>query len=103
MKKLFLALTASAFLMQPFNPMPVEYPKTGIVTAVNIITDTVTVADCNGTLWEFSGVRDYEEKDIISMVMSDNGTPLNVYDDTIIKVRYGGGVRQLLEAYNASK
>lgn len=76
------------------------YPKTTICLAVNRQTDTVTVADCNGTEWQFSGCRDFEEGDLIALIMSDNGTPETIWDDKVLTVRYSGGTNLLERVYN---
>lgn len=52
--------------------------------------DTVTVKDANGNLWEFYGIEDYEKKDLICMLMDNNGTPENIYDDIIVATRFSG-------------
>lgn len=76
------------------------YPKTTICLAVNRQTDTVTVADCNGTEWQFSGCRDFEEGDLIALIMSDNGTPETILDDKVLTARYSGGTNLLERVYN---
>ena len=68
------------------------YPLAGIVTEVDCAEDIVTITDCAGLSWEFYGVEDWCEGDIASCIMHDNGTPKSVYDDTIVKVYYAGGI-----------
>ena len=76
------------------------YPKTTICLAVNHKADTVTVADCNETEWTFAGCQDFEEGDLIALIMNDNGTPDTIWDDTIITARYSGGTNLFDEVYN---
>lgn len=73
------------------------YPKTTICLAVNHQTDTVTVADCNGTKWTFNGCQDFEEG---ALIMNDNATPDNIWDDTVVTARYSGGTNLFDEVYN---
>lgn len=65
------------------------YALTTCVVTVDQITDTVTVEDSNGNLWDFFGCEDWTVGDICSMVMDDNGTT-EIYDDIIINTRYNG-------------
>lgn len=76
------------------------YPKTTVCLAVNHQTDTVTVADCNGTEWKFSGCQDFEEGDLIALIMNDNGTQNYIWDDTVVTARYSGGTNLFDEVYN---
>lgn len=76
------------------------YPKTTICLAVNRQMDVVTVADCNGTEWTFADCQDFEEGDLIALIMNDSGTPDTIWDDTIITARYSGGTNLFDEVYN---
>ena len=76
------------------------YPKTTICLAVNHQTDVATVADCNGTEWQFNGCQDFEEGDLIALIMNDNDTPDNIWDDTVLTARYSGGTNLFDEVYN---
>ena len=67
------------------------YPATAMVCRVDEENDLVYCKECNGVIWAFSGVEDWMEKDLVSMIMDDNDTEL-IYDDIIIQVRYGGYV-----------
>ena len=67
------------------------YPATAMVYRVNQESDLVYCKECNGVIWAFSGVEDWTEGDLVSMIMDDNGTEL-IYDDIIVQVRYGGYV-----------
>ena len=70
-------------------PHPQKYPMTTVVVHVSRATDTVTVQDFNGNLWQFKGVEDWDIGDICSCIMNDNGTEL-IDDDKIVKVKYDG-------------
>lgn len=70
------------------------YPDTAIVYNVDCYTDTVTVIDCNGSLWQFKGSSDWEVGDVVSMIKNNNGTE-EIKDDTIIKERYSGSADML--------
>ena len=65
------------------------YPKTMTVVKVDCARDTVTCEDCNGNLWQFEGVEDWQRGDIVSAIMYGNETEI-IYDDEIVSVRYGG-------------
>ena len=65
------------------------YPLTTIVTEINPEIDVVSITDNNGFVWQFYGVEDWEEGDICSVIMNDNGTE-NIFDDIIVTTRYGG-------------
>lgn len=77
-----------------------EYPKTTICLAVDRQTDIVTVADCNGTEWQFRGCQDFEEGDLIALIMSDNGTPETIWDDTVLTTKYSGGTNLFENVYD---
>ncbi len=65
------------------------YGLTTIVFDVSYSTDTVTVKDFNGNLWQFDGVEDWVENDICTLVMDSKGT-IEIKDDTIVSVHYNG-------------
>ncbi len=75
------------------------YSKTTICLAVNHQADTVTVADCNGTEWQFNGCQDFEEGDLIALIMNDNGTQNYIWDDTVVTARYSGGTKLFDQVY----
>lgn len=66
------------------------YPATMIVDTIDKHFDTVVIRDSIGNLWEFKGIEDWEIGDICSVIMNDNETPDNIYDDEIVRVRYAG-------------
>ena len=65
------------------------YPETAIVREIDPVEDTVLVEAGNENLFVFKGTEDWEEDDVCSMLMSDNGTA-NVADDIILDVKYSG-------------
>lgn len=68
-----------------------QYPATMIVTETDTATDTVVCEDYNGNLWEFEGIEDWTEGDIVAAIMYDNATEI-IYDDEFVMVRYNGNV-----------
>jgi hypothetical protein len=80
--------TASLYTATPQINMGF-YPMTTVVTDVNYDTDEVTCTDFNGNDWVFTECEDWNEGDICSMIMCDNGTEI-IYDDIIISERYDG-------------
>jgi hypothetical protein len=65
------------------------YPLTAKVIKVNKKKNVVTVQDYSRNKWKFRGCEDYEDGDIVSMLMDSNGTE-KVTDDIILQVRYSG-------------
>lgn len=66
------------------------YPLTTVVVDVSEATDTVTVKDYNGNLWQFKGTEDWEVDDIATLLMDSNGTE-EIKDDFIsAPPRYNG-------------
>ena len=66
-----------------------QYTMTTKVIKVDKPTDTVTIQDFNGNLWQFKGVKDWEEGAICSCIMDNNGTD-SIKDDKIISTHYDG-------------
>lgn len=69
---------------------PVSYEKSAIVIAVDYTADIVSVIDGDGEIWCFYGCDDWQAWDRCQLIMSDNGTPGNMYDDMIVSVTYTG-------------
>jgi hypothetical protein len=65
------------------------YPTTMVVTNVNYSTDVVTIETATGFTYQFEGVEDYTEGDLVSCIMYNNKTT-NITDDVILSVRYSG-------------
>lgn len=68
------------------------YPRTAFVTSFDYMTDCVIATDWAGMEWEFTGIEDWQIDDIVSMMMDDNNTPDNIYDDIIVQALYGGSI-----------
>jgi len=66
------------------------YARTAVVTGLNQETDIVSVTDGAGIGWGFYGIEDWDVGDVVSMLMDNNGTPENIFDDEIIKATYAG-------------
>ena len=102
-RNLFIGLAglcaSAAILVSASERSNTMYPKTTICLAVNRQTDVVTVADVNGTEWQFSGCQDFEEGDLIALIMNDNATPDNIWDDTVVVARYSGGTNLFNHVY----
>jgi hypothetical protein len=65
------------------------YPTTAIVREIDYDNDVVYCEDCNGDMWAFEGIEDWDIDDIVSMIMDDNDTEW-IHDDIIVQIRYGG-------------
>lgn len=85
-----------AFIVALISPLVISqltkkttYSMTTIVVGVSRPTDTVTVRDYNGNLWQFKGAEDWIVNDVCSCVM-DNKSTEQVKDDEIISVHYDG-------------
>lgn len=70
----------------------VFYPKSCVVVNVDYNTDTVTIEDSVGLLWDFQGCDDWQEEDIVALIMFNNFTTLGIYDDMIVRTRYCGTI-----------
>lgn len=66
-----------------------QYPMTAVVVDTDYAADVVVIEDCNGYLWEFYGVEDWEIGDVCTCIMDDNGTE-KIFDDVIINAQYSG-------------
>lgn len=65
------------------------YPETFIVTEVNLAMGYIELETFSGNVFTWEGCEDWQEGDIASAIMNDNGTP-EVTDDEIIKLEYSG-------------
>lgn len=65
------------------------YPTTCIITDVNEVSDVVTMSTCEGFEYQFEGIEDYFEGDLVSCIMFNNFTP-DIADDVIISQQYTG-------------
>lgn len=92
MKSLIIALV---FLM--LNPsIPADstvsysgdiYAKKAVVVEVDCENDIVTAEDSLGFQWGFYGCDGYEVNDTVELLMCDNDTPGNVFDDLALDAR----------------
>ena len=73
------------------------YPAVGIVTKVDYDADVVTVRKATGAEYEFEGVEDLLEGDVMALLMYNNLTPTTNADDIVLSARYGGFVADELE------
>ena len=64
------------------------YPRVAVVSAIDKDTDTVTVTDSVGYMWDFEGIEDWMIGDVVAMTMYDNCTEDIILDDEILKVHY---------------
>ncbi len=65
------------------------YAETTLVVHVSESSDTVTVEDFNGNLWQFKGIDDWYVGDVCSVLFDSKGTS-EIKDDEIVKVKYSG-------------
>ena len=66
--------------------------RVGIVVEVNEEEDVLVIEDACGLEWEYEGVEDIFEGDVVVMMMANNNTPDSIYDDIILSVEYSGFV-----------
>lgn len=70
------------------------YAITTVVVEVNEQDDLVACEDCNGNVWTFYGVEDWQNGDFATLTMNTCGTA-DIYDDEIVTARYSGNVEGL--------
>lgn len=63
------------------------YPDAMTITEIS--GDLVTIESSTGNRFQFYGAEDYDESDLVAVLMYSKGTE-NVTDDIIIRVRYAG-------------
>lgn len=66
--------------------------RVGIVVEANEKTDILVIEDACGLTWEYEGIEDIVEGDVVVMMMYDNNTPETIFDDVILTVEYSGFV-----------
>ena len=66
--------------------------RVGIAIEINEKTDILVIEDACGLTWEYEGVEDIVEGDVVVMMMYDNNTPETIFDDVILTVEYSGFV-----------
>lgn len=62
----------------------ITYLKLATVYEIDMETDTVILEDANGEQWGMYGNEDFEVGEQVGVIMNDNSTPNDIYDDTII-------------------
>lgn len=87
MVRKYIAILASTLVLLAHG---VIYPTAAVITQVDYETDTVTVVNATGFVYEFEGVEDLAEGDMMALVMYSNGTPYTIEDDVVISARYAG-------------
>lgn len=65
------------------------YPATCMVTEMDKANDTVTITTATGFDYQFKGIEDWTEGDLVSVIFYNNGTE-NITDDIILDTRYAG-------------
>ena len=63
------------------------YPETFMVIGIEWESDTVTVQNSMGYIFQFCGIEDWEIGDCCSAIMDSRGTEV-ITDDVIVKVYY---------------
>lgn len=90
MKKIVLIAIAILILAIPFLSYAETsnlYAKSGRIVELDEEHDIVTFVDCNGFLWCFYGVEDWNVGDWCAVIFDTMGTD-TIFDDEIISVRY---------------
>ena len=97
MKRFLFVALASMAMISSVAAKKVKinyYPDTMVVIQINEKKGKIKLTDFNGNTWTLKGIDDWSKGDIISVLMSDNGTPKTIKDDKIIKIKYSGYVRR---------
>lgn len=81
-----IGLILAGFLAMNHN----TYPRAMQVVAFERETGTVVCCDATGLEWEFYGIEDWAEGDLVIAMMDDNGTTNTIIDDIIVDVTYSG-------------
>ena len=64
------------------------YGKLAVIVDFDFNENLVFVSDWNGHIWSFYGIEDYQIGWYVDLVFHDNGTPLSIYDDIILRATY---------------
>ena len=72
------------------EPVITLYARTAKIAGIDYAADTVTLVDGAGLVWQFFECEDYDIGDLVSLLMSDAGTPETVLDDVIVSASYAG-------------
>lgn len=76
---------------KPAEAKPNYYALATVVTAIDSTEDAIICEDCNGNVWAFYGVEDWQVGDNANLLMHDNGTK-SIYDDVICDATYANWV-----------
>lgn len=87
--KLMAAVAASALIALALVLSFIRSLYPDAMTITEISGDLVTIESSTGNRFQFRGAEDYEEGDLVAVLMYSKGTE-NVTDDIIIRVRYAG-------------
>lgn len=66
------------------------YPRAGRIVEINDQEDFFVVQDGAGFLWEVGEVEDFQEGDIVAMIMWDANTLHVITDDAVVVCHYAG-------------
>lgn len=98
-KKIVYALIATLLCVTPCNAKVVKaprgfYPHMGVVTRIKKTKNDyfrVTFRDAEGRKWSWiDDDPSWCKGDFVAVIMYDNGTRRNVYDDQVVDARYVG-------------
>lgn len=89
MKKIMKMALVLAVLLTTTAARAETYPAVFVVHEIDRTTDTLTLIDFNGWMWDVYGVEDFEIGDVVGAVMDDMGTKI-VHDDEIQCIQYCG-------------
>lgn len=88
-----IALSTAAIAVMTCQSM-LQYETATVYTnaafVVSIDGDTVTLEDSEGNQWQAEGAEDWEQGDLIVLMMHDNGTSDDLTDDEILTAEYAG-------------
>lgn len=95
-KTLTVAMMTAIALSNGANAQNVSnlhyYSMATAVVDVNEDTDSVIGLDFNGNEWGWYGISDWDNGDVATLTMCDNGTPNYIYDDIVVNANYSGWV-----------
>lgn len=89
MKKIAKMVLALMVLLTMTAARAETYPAVFVVHEIDYITDTMTLIDFNGWMWDVYGVEDFDIGDVVGAIMDGVGTEI-IYDDEIQCIRCCG-------------
>lgn len=89
MKKIVKMALALVVLLTMTAVRAETYPAVFVVHEIDRTTDTMTLIDFNGWMWDVCGAEDFETGDVVGAIMDDMGTEI-IYDDEVQCIRYCG-------------